>query len=52
MGKLYDKMLAAQIAIDNAVLDEEVKTLMAVYGYDDARLTAGKDLLDTANLLQ
>jgi len=49
---LADFLLAAQVAIDNAISDTEVKTLVAEFGYDDAKLNAGKALLDSANDLQ
>lgn len=49
---LAERLLAAQVAIDNALSDSEVKTLLAEFGYDDTRLNAGKTLLDTANQLQ
>ena len=51
-GTLADKLLSAQVAIDNAILDVEIKTLLTVYGYDDVRLANGKALLDNANLSQ
>lgn len=51
-GTLAEKLLAAQVAIDNAILDVETKTLLTIYGYDDVRLAEGKALLDNANLLQ
>lgn len=49
---LAERLLAAQVAIDNALSDNEVKTLLAEFGYDDTRLNVGKTLLDTANQLQ
>jgi hypothetical protein len=51
-NSLADRMLAAQVAIDNAISDTDVKTLVAEYGYDDTRLGEGKTMLDTANQLQ
>ncbi len=47
-----EKLLSAQVTIDNAIADVEIKTLLADYGYDDVRLAAGKTLLDTTNQLQ
>lgn len=47
-----DKLLSAQVTIDNAIADVEIKALLADYGYDDVRLAAGKTLLDTTNQLQ
>jgi len=49
---LAERLLAAQVAIDNALSDNEVKILLAVFGYDDTRLNVGKTLLDTTNQLQ
>ncbi|MBU0473814.1 MAG: hypothetical protein KKF62_06580 [Bacteroidetes bacterium] len=46
---LADKLLSAQVTIDNAIADVEIKALLADYGYDDVRLAAGKTLLDTTN---
>ncbi len=39
------KLLTAQVAIDNALTDAEIKPLLAEYGYGEARINAGKDLL-------
>ena len=49
---LAARLLAAQVAIDNAISDNEVKTLITEFGYDDTRLNEGKALLDRANQLQ
>jgi len=49
---LAEKLLSAQVAIDNAISDVEIKTLLTEYGYDDVRLGEGKALLDTTNQLQ
>jgi hypothetical protein len=49
---IADRLLAAQVAIDNAISDTEVKAALAVYGYDETRLGEGKTLLDTTNQLQ
>ncbi len=49
---LAEKLLSAQVAIDNAISDVEIKTLLTEYGYDDARLAEGKALLDATNQLQ
>lgn len=51
-NSLADRLLAAQVAIDNALSDDKVKALLAVYGYDETRLNAGKSLLNTTNQLQ
>ena len=39
------RMLAAQVAIDNALTGTEIKPLLAEYGYDETRLNEGKALL-------
>ena len=49
---LAERLLAAQVAIDNAISDSEVKSLLTELGYDDTRLNEGKILLDTTNQLQ
>ncbi len=49
---LEERLRAAQFAKDNAIQDNEVKTLLEDLGYDDTRLNVGKTLLDTANQLQ
>lgn len=51
-NSIADRLLAAQLAIDNAISDTEVKTALAEYGYDETRLGEGKTLLDTTNQLQ
>ena len=51
-NSIADRLLAAQVAIDNAISDNDVKTFLAEYGYDETRLGEGKNLLDTANQLQ
>lgn len=49
---IADRLLAAQVAIENAISDTEVKSLLTVFGYGDDRLNTGKALLDTVNQLQ
>jgi len=49
---LAKRLLVAQVAIDNAISNSDVKSLLAVFGYDDTRLNEGKTLLDTTNQLQ
>ncbi|MGD9487146.1 MAG: hypothetical protein AB7W47_03950 [Calditrichaceae bacterium] len=46
------RMMAAELAITNALSDEQVKSYLAEYGYDDTRLNEGKALFDTAHELQ
>ena len=43
---------AAQIAIENALSDTEVQSLLSVYGYDAAKIGEGKTLFETARQLQ
>ena len=49
---LADRLLAAQLAINNSISDDEIKTAVAQFGYDETRLNAGKALLDNANKMQ
>lgn len=42
------RLLAAQVAIDNALSDAEIKGYLADYGYDESRLNEGKALYETA----
>ncbi len=49
---LSTRLLAADLAISNALSDEQVKTYLAEYGYDDTRLNEGKALYDTVQELQ
>jgi hypothetical protein len=51
-NSLADRLLAAHVAITNATTDDEVKALIAVFGYDETRMTAGTSLLEAANQLQ
>ncbi len=47
-----DRLLAAQVAIDNMLTDEEIKSYLARYGYTTERMNEGKRLYDTAQQLQ
>jgi len=47
-----EKLLSAQVAIDNAISNVEIKSLLSVYGYYDVRIADGKTLLDTTNKVQ
>jgi len=42
------RLLAAQVAIDNALSDAEIKGYLANFGYDESRLNEGKALYETA----
>ena len=43
-----ERLLAAQVAIDNALGDADVLAALNVFGYDEARLNAGKGLYEEA----
>lgn len=45
------RLLAAQVAIENALNDTEVQGYLSQYGYDDARLNEGKALYDSAQTM-
>ncbi len=47
-NKVTDFLMAAKIMIENALSDNTVKTALANYGYDEAKLQAGKTLYDEA----
>jgi len=48
---IQDRLLAAQVAIDNALSDTEVQTFLAEYGYDNDRISQGKTLLENTQQL-
>ena len=45
---IADQIGAAQLAIDNSLSDDEIKTLVAAYGYNAAKLLEGKQFLGAA----
>jgi len=45
-------LLSAQVMIENSLSDPEVKAALAVYGYTEEKLTAGKTLYNEAAALQ
>lgn len=45
-------LLSAQVMIENALSDPKVKAALAVYGYTEEKLTAGKTLYTEATALQ
>ena len=47
-NKVTDFLMSAKTMIENALSDDTVKTALASYGYDEARLQAGKALYDEA----
>lgn len=46
------RLLAAQVAIDNALNDAEIQSYLSQYGYDFARIVEGKSLFQSAQQLQ
>lgn len=46
-----ERLLAAQMAIENALSDADIKAELALFGYDEARLLAGKALSEEAKSL-
>lgn len=48
---IQDRLLAAQVAIDNALSDTEIQTFLTVYGYDNERINQGKTLLENTQQL-
>ncbi len=50
-NKTEDFLMSAKTMIENALSDNTVKTAMANYGYDEAKLHAGKALYDKASEL-
>lgn len=48
---LEKRMLDAQVAVDNANSDEEIKSYVVKFGYDGPRLAVGKALLDETRSL-
>lgn len=50
-GPIDDRLLQAQVALDNSLSDGEVQTYLANFGYDVERLNAGKALYDNVNQL-
>lgn len=50
---MNDRLQAAQMAIDNALADAEIKAELALFGYDEAKLLAGQTLhAETAALFR
>ena len=47
-NKVTDFLMSAKTMIENALSDDTVKTALAGYGYDEARLQSGKALYDEA----
>lgn len=49
-SKIEDQLERANLAINNSLADDEIKTLVAPRGYTVAKLNAGKALYDAARL--
>ncbi len=47
-NKVNDFLMSAKTMIENVLSDNTVKTALANYGYDEAKLQAGKTLYDEA----
>lgn len=45
-------LLSAQVMIENALLDAEIKTALSTYGYTEEKLNVGKNLYNEAAALQ
>ena len=48
---IEDRLLAAQVAIENARADATIRAALAPFAYDEARLAAGRALYDAAQAL-
>jgi len=46
-----ERMLAAQVAIDNGLGDADILAALSAFGYDEAKLNAGKTLYEEAVVL-
>jgi hypothetical protein len=45
-NRLDDFMLSSRIMIENALSDEEIKSSVALFGYDENKLMSAKSLYD------
>ncbi len=45
---MQDRLLAANVALENALTDTEILGLLSEYGYDAAKINAGKELYNCA----
>lgn len=45
-GSIEERLLAAQVATGNALADPDILNALTAFGYDTARITAGKNLTD------
>ena len=46
---IQDRLLAANITLENALTDTEILGLLSEFGYDEAKINAGKELYNSAN---
>lgn len=49
---LDERLMNAQVAINNALENAQIKTYLEKYGYNDERLNKGMELFNTARTLQ
>lgn len=50
-SKMEDLLVKSKVAITNAMSDQEIKTLLLEYNYDDSRLNEGLELLKQAEFV-
>ncbi|MCD4820269.1 MAG: hypothetical protein K8S23_16425 [Candidatus Cloacimonetes bacterium] len=46
---IQDRLLAANIALENALTDTEILGLLSEFGYDETKINAGKELYNSAD---
>ena len=46
---IQDRLLAANVALENTLTDTEILGLLSEFGYDEAKVNAGKELYNSAN---
>jgi hypothetical protein len=46
-----EQLISAQVAISNAIADEQIRTEMEKYGYDEAKLNVGRKLYEETDEL-
>jgi hypothetical protein len=51
-NSIQELLIQANTALENALNDSEVQSLLTVFGYDQTAIEAGKSLYDSANQLQ
>ncbi|HMQ54497.1 MAG TPA: hypothetical protein PKE64_26055 [Anaerolineae bacterium] len=50
--RISDHVLAAHVAINNALADDDIIASLSLYGYDEARLRGGQELLSQVEELR